>query len=119
MEAYVKSATHNGITSVEFFHPQSNSLPAQVLADLATAIRRAGEDPNTIVIILRSAGEKAFCAGASFDELLAVSTSEEGTHFFSGFANSSESSYSSGFTLMIIFLLFFLLTLNKALALSA
>ena len=87
MEAYVKSATHNGITSVEFFHPQSNSLPAQVLADLATAIRRAGEDPNTIVIILRSAGEKAFCAGASFDELVAIQNEEEGLSFFSGFAN--------------------------------
>ena len=87
MEAYVKSATHNGITSIEFFHPQSNSLPAQVLADLAAAIRRAGEDPNTIVIILRSAGEKAFCAGASFDELVAIQNEEEGLSFFSGFAN--------------------------------
>ncbi len=87
MEAYVKSATHNGITSIEFFHPQSNSLPALILSDLATSILRAGEDPNTIVIILRSAGEKAFCAGASFDELVAIKNEEEGLKFFSGFAN--------------------------------
>ncbi len=87
MEAYVKSTTHNGITSIEFFHSQSNSLPAHVLADLATTIRRAGEDPNTVVIILRSAGEKAFCAGASFDELVAIQNEEEGLKFFSGFAN--------------------------------
>lgn len=87
MEAYVKSTIHNGITSIEFFHSQSNSLPAHVLADLATTIRRAGEDPNTVVIILRSAGEKAFCAGASFDELVAIQNEEEGLKFFSGFAN--------------------------------
>ncbi|OSZ81100.1 enoyl-CoA hydratase [Chitinophagaceae bacterium IBVUCB2] len=88
MEAYVKSATHNGVTSIEFFHPQSNSLPAHILADLALAIRRAGEDPNTIVIILRSAGGKAFCAGASFDELVAIQNEEEGLKFFSGFAHA-------------------------------
>lgn len=87
MEAYVKSATHKGVASIEFFHPQSNSLPAQALADLAVAIRRAGEDPNTIVIILCSAGEKAFCAGASFDELMAIQNEEEGLKFFGGFAN--------------------------------
>ena len=87
MNAYVKSITHKGVTNIEFFHPQSNSLPAFVLADLAMAIRRAGEDPNTIVIILQSAGEKAFCAGASFDELVAIKNEEEGLKFFSGFAN--------------------------------
>lgn len=87
MEAFVRSTTHNGITSIEFFHPQSNSLPAKILGELAVAIRRAGEDPNTIVIILRSAGEKAFCAGASFDELTAIKNEEEGLKFFSGFAN--------------------------------
>jgi methylglutaconyl-CoA hydratase len=86
MEAYVSSSTHNGITSIEFFHPQSNSLPAHILADLAITIRRAGEDPNTIVIILRSAGEKSFCAGASFDELVAIQNEEQGLKFFSGFA---------------------------------
>ncbi len=87
MEPYVKRETHNGITSIEFFHPQSNSLPAKILSELATVITQAGEDPATIVIILRSAGEKAFCAGASFDELVAIQTEENGLKFFSGFAN--------------------------------
>ncbi|MEO7983572.1 MAG: enoyl-CoA hydratase/isomerase family protein [Bacteroidota bacterium] len=87
MDAYVKSALHQGITSIEFFHPQSNSLPAQLLSELATAVTHAGEDPDTIVIILRSAGEKTFCAGASFDELVAIKNEEEGLTFFSGFAN--------------------------------
>lgn len=86
-DAYVKKETHQGITTVEFFHPQSNSLPGAVLSDLATAITHAGNDPNTIVLILRSAGEKAFCAGASFDELVAIQDETAGLKFFSGFAN--------------------------------
>ena len=87
MEPYVKRETNNGITSIEFFHPQSNSLPAKILGDLATAIKQAGEDPGTIVIILCSAGSTSFCAGASFDELIAIKNEEEGLKFFSGFAN--------------------------------
>lgn len=87
MEPYVKSETHNGITSIEFFHPQSNSLPGKILEQLAQAIHSAGNDEHTKVIILRSAGEKAFCAGASFDELIAIKNKEQGLEFFSGFAN--------------------------------
>lgn len=85
-EGHVRSETHQGITTIEFFHPQSNSLPFVILHDLAVAINHAGDDPNTIVIVLRSAGEKAFCAGASFDELLAIKNEQEGFKFFSGFA---------------------------------
>ena len=84
---YVKSEFHNGITTIEFFHPQSNSLPAKILEELMTAIHGAGNDHDTKVIILRSAGEKAFCAGASFDELTAIKNAEQGLHFFSGFAH--------------------------------
>lgn len=85
-EAYVKSEFHKGITIIEFFHPQSNSLPAAILNDLAKAIHEAGLNVDTKVIILQSAGDKAFCAGASFDELKAIKTKEEGLQFFSGFA---------------------------------
>jgi methylglutaconyl-CoA hydratase len=87
MSGYVKSETHKGITSIEFFHPQSNSLPAKILHELAVAIKHAGEDPSTIVIILRSAGEKAFCAGAFFEELVEIKSEKEGLVFFSGFAH--------------------------------
>ena len=87
MSGYVSSETHKGITTIEFFHPQSNSLPGKILHDLAIAIKHAGEVPDTIVIILRSAGEKAFCAGASFDELVAIKNEKEGLAFFSGFAH--------------------------------
>ena len=87
MEAYVKITTENLVGTIEFFHPQSNSLPGHILAELASTITKAGEDDNIKVIVLKSAGERAFCAGASFDELIAINTPENGTKFFSGFAN--------------------------------
>lgn len=86
-EGYVKSELHKGVATVEFFHPQSNSLPGKILQELASAITHAGEDPNVVVVILRSAGEKTFCAGASFDELVAIQNENEGMAFFSGFAH--------------------------------
>jgi methylglutaconyl-CoA hydratase len=36
--------------------------------------------------VLRSEGDKAFCAGASFDELISIKDIDTGTKFFSGFA---------------------------------
>lgn len=86
-DAYVKSEVHKGIALIEFFHPQSNSLPGAVLKELTTAILHAGTDPNVLVVILRSGGEKAFCAGASFDELVTIKNEKDGQAFFSGFAN--------------------------------
>ncbi len=87
-DSYVTSHTdHAGITSIEFFHPQSNSLPGKILNELAQEIHHAGLNHDTKVIILRSAGERAFCAGASFDELAAIKNEAEGLAFFSGFAN--------------------------------
>jgi methylglutaconyl-CoA hydratase len=87
-DAYVQSHTdHLGITSIEFFHPQSNSLPGHILNALTQEIHHAGLNPDTKVIILRSAGQNAFCAGASFDELIAIKNEVEGLAFFSGFAH--------------------------------
>ena len=87
MTEYVKIKTENSVGTIEFFHPQSNSLPGHILAELASTITKAGEDNNIKVIVLKSAGERAFCAGASFDELVAIDTPENGKKFFSGFAN--------------------------------
>jgi len=87
MKEYVKINTENGIGTIEFFHPQSNSLPGHILTELASTITKAGKDDNIKVIILKSAGERAFCAGASFDELVAIDNQENGKKFFSGFAN--------------------------------
>ena len=86
-EAYVRFETHQGITTIEFYHPHSNSLPSAILQELARNIRRAGNDLATKVIVLRSHGEKVFCSGASFDELAAIQNEAEGLQFFSGFAH--------------------------------
>jgi len=86
-DAYVRSTLQDGLCRIEFFHPQSNSLPGKILMELAEAIRSAGNDANTKVIVLQSIGEKAFCAGASFEELGAISDEATGLSFFSGFAH--------------------------------
>tara|TARA_B100001758_G_scaffold247628_2_gene266261 strand:- start:16755 stop:17510 length:756 start_codon:yes stop_codon:yes gene_type:complete len=87
MEEYVKLNSNNGIGTIEFFHPQSNSLPNHILEKLANTITDAGKDDEIKVIILKSKGERAFCAGASFDELVAIDNKAKGKKFFSGFAN--------------------------------
>ncbi len=84
---YVKTTTENQIQTIEFFHPAHNSLPGDILAQLAQAITDAGNDDATKVIILKSGGERTFCAGASFKELIAVNDAKTGEIFFSGFAN--------------------------------
>ena len=76
-----------GIATITFHHPLSNSLPGSVLAKLADTITQCGQNENVLVIILKSAGERAFCAGASFDELIAIDNEATGKVFFSGFAN--------------------------------
>lgn len=76
-----------GIATIEFYHPMSNSLPGKLLNKLADTITDAGKNNAVKVIILKSKGEKAFCAGASFDELISINDLETGTKFFSGFAN--------------------------------
>ena len=87
MKEYVKITVDNAIGTIEFFHPQSNSLPGYILSELAQAITQAGENKNIKVIILKSGGNRAFCAGASFDELIAIDDEAKGEKFFSGFAN--------------------------------
>lgn len=75
-----------GIATVEFGHPMSNSLPGKILQKLADTITELGNNSEVKVIVLRSFGEKAFCAGASFDELISIQDLETGKQFFSGFA---------------------------------
>lgn len=75
-----------GIATIEFGHPLSNSLPGKILQKLADVITDLGENDAVKVIVLRSAGEKVFCAGASFDELISIQDLETGQKFFSGFA---------------------------------
>ena len=87
MEAFVSTEVDDrGVGSITFFHPASNSLPSAILRKLAQHITDAGANPDVKVIMLRSGGERAFCAGASFDELVAISNEQEGLAFFTGFA---------------------------------
>jgi len=86
-EGYVKTETHNYVTTIEFYHPKGNSLPGKILEELAKEIHFAGTHSETRVIILKSAGDRTFCSGASFDELIHIKNLEEGIKFFSGFAH--------------------------------
>lgn len=86
MEGHITSTLENGIATITFFHPQSNSMPGALLRKLAEEISKAGSDSAAKVIVLQSEGEKAFCAGASFDELISIKDLETGKVFFSGFA---------------------------------
>ena len=84
---YVKHDIQDGISTIEFFHPAHNSLPGDLLAKLTDAITHAGENDAVKVIILKSGGDRTFCAGASFKELVSINDQETGRIFFSGFAN--------------------------------
>ncbi len=76
----------NGIATINFYHPKSNILPMPMLKELTAAINKLASDKSANVIILRSEGNKTFCAGASFDELLAIKDFKSGKEFFMGFA---------------------------------
>lgn len=86
-QGHVETSIENGLASIEFFHPMSNSLPGKLLAKLANSITEAGNNDEVKVILLKSSGDRAFCAGASFDELTSIEDFETGKTFFSGFAN--------------------------------
>jgi methylglutaconyl-CoA hydratase len=84
---YVKQTIQNQVGYIEFFHPAHNSLPGDVLAELAKTITDAGHNEDIKVIVLKSGGDRTFCAGASFNELITINDPATGKIFFSGFAN--------------------------------
>ena len=87
-QGYVRSdLTPDGVAHILFYHPNHNSLPSRLLAELTAAFVSAGENPNAKVIVLRSVEHNTFCAGASFDELAGIQDFETGKTFFSGFGN--------------------------------
>jgi len=79
--------TQNKIATIEFGHPSSNSFPSELLERLRKAIEEVSQNESAHVVILKSEGDRAFCAGASFDELVNITDLAEGKRFFSGFAN--------------------------------
>ncbi|MUU78896.1 enoyl-CoA hydratase/isomerase family protein [Winogradskyella endarachnes] len=86
-QPYVKLEIQNEVGYIEFFHPAHNSLPGDVLAELANTISEAGQNDAIKVIVLKSGGDRTFCAGASFNELININDEATGKVFFSGFAN--------------------------------
>jgi len=84
---YVKLNIENQVGYIEFFHPAHNSLPGDLLAELVQLITDAGTNSEIKVIVLKSGGDRTFCAGASFKELISINDAEAGRVFFSGFAN--------------------------------
>ena len=83
----VDTHCESGVGTITFSHPKGNSLPGTLLAQLADAFHKMGADAAVRVIVLRSEGNGAFCAGASFAELKSISDAAAGKKFFLGFAN--------------------------------
>jgi methylglutaconyl-CoA hydratase len=83
---YAKIDIQDGVGTLTFFHPKKNSLPGALLKEMAEGVQILGESDSARVIVLRSDSEGPFCAGASFDELLAIENFEQGREFFMGFA---------------------------------
>ena len=86
-QPYVNSQNVDGLLTIEFFHPSHNSLPGDLLKKIANTIHDAGSDDSVKLILLKSGGARTFCAGASFDELVAIEDEIVGKTFFMGFAN--------------------------------
>ena len=86
-QPFVTLSIKNEVGTIEFFHPDRNALPSHLLTNLCETITKADNDNNVKVIILKSGGDRTFCAGANFNELVAITTPEQGKAFFKGFAN--------------------------------
>ena len=87
MQGSVTLEIKNNIGTIVFFHPQSNSLPSEILNKLASTIYETGTNDEVKVVIIKSKGDRTFCAGASFDELSSINNFSDGKKFFMGFAN--------------------------------
>lgn len=83
---FAETTVKNNVGYITFFHPNRNSMPSDILLLLKDAIIDAGNNEDITVIVLKSGGDRAFCAGASFNEVVAITDEEAGIEFFSGFA---------------------------------
>lgn len=86
MTDFVRAELKNSVAEITFGTSKSNSLPGAILEKLAKTILEEGGKKEVKAILLKSEGEKAFCAGASFDELLEIAELETSKKFFGGFA---------------------------------
>lgn len=84
---YVSLDIENEVAHIQFFHPKQNSLSSSLLLDLKNIIINVSQNEHVKVVVLESAGDRAFCAGASFDEMMTIDNEDSGKAFFSGFAD--------------------------------
>lgn len=85
-QGHVKHTIERGLATITFYHPSHNSLPGYLLAELANTVTQLGQNENVRIILIKSAGDRTFCAGASFDELISIEDFATGKEFFMGFA---------------------------------
>lgn len=85
-EGYLYTHIQQGIAILQFTHPASNALTMELLARFEHVLGELSENPAIRVILLTSEGDGAFCAGASLEELTAITNIDQGTAFFNGFA---------------------------------
>lgn len=86
MKAYVTLTIEKEVGYIEFYHPSKNALPSALLLELERVVIKAGNDKAIKVIVLKSGGDRTFCAGASFNELITIEDEQTGKNFFLGFA---------------------------------
>jgi len=63
-----------------------NALNRATLSDMELALHQLENDSAVRVVLLRGAGEKAFCAGADLAEVLGHANIEESRRHFDGVA---------------------------------
>src|SRR5690554_4878015 len=81
------SINEKGIATVIFNHPLSNSLPGRVLKKLEDTITDMRQNDEARVMALKSEGDRPFCDGARFDELISTKVLDVRKQFFMGYAN--------------------------------
>ena len=69
---------------IVFSNPPVNALPSNVLDGLEIHLKSIGERDDIKTVVLQSEGH-TFCAGAAFDELIALNDFESAKAFFMGF----------------------------------
>ena len=85
-ESYVTLDVKNAVGTITFYTPHHNALPTEILKKLDHTITEAGARSDLRVLVITSGGDRTFCAGASFNELIAIENETQGKDFFMGFA---------------------------------
>lgn len=86
MNTNIELKIKEGIGEICFSHEKANSLPGKLLDQLEKSIRDLGKNKKIKIILIKSEGTGAFCAGASFEEFKQLAKQKDAEKYFSGFA---------------------------------